>query len=87
MPGDSAPGEQTNPQSGGAQASPEGSLRAIRRFCLACGGNRTDVRSCDAKDACPLWSYRFGVLPSTFKRVVARRRRSRTELALPGFSK
>ena len=64
---------------------PERPLRVIRRFCLACGGSRTEVRTCDARDACPLWSYRFGVLPATFKRVLARQRRSRSELLLPGL--
>lgn len=60
-------------------------VRAIRRFCLACAGSRREVRECDAKEACPLWSYRFGVLPSTFKRVVARMKRKRMELTLPGL--
>lgn len=66
--------------------SAESPVRAIRRFCMACGGNRADVRTCDTKETCPLWSYRFGVLPSTFKRVLARQRRSRGELILPGLS-
>lgn len=60
-------------------------IRVIRRFCMACGGSRADVRTCDAGDACPLWSYRFGVLPATFKRVLARQRRTRAELSLPGL--
>lgn len=60
-------------------------VRVIRRFCLLCGGSRGEVRACDARDACPLWSYRFGVLPATFKRVLARQRRSRSELTLPGL--
>lgn len=63
----------------------ENPLRVMRRFCLDCGGNRAEVRHCDAKDSCPLWSYRFGVLPSTFKRVFARRRKTRSALTLPGL--
>ena len=64
---------------------PEPALRVIRRFCLDCAGSRREVRECDARDSCSLWSYRFGVLPSTFKRVIARRRRKRMELTLPGL--
>ena len=60
-------------------------LRAIRRNCLSCAGSRKDVRACDAKDNCSLWSFRFGVLPSTFKRVAARRRRTSETLMLPGM--
>ena len=59
--------------------------RVIRLFCLACAGNRQEVRSCDAKETCALWSFRFGVSPATFKRVVARRQRWRTTLTLPGL--
>jgi hypothetical protein len=59
-------------------------LRGIRRHCLACSGSRQDVRGCDAKDSCLLWSYRFGVLPSTFRRVAARRRIILLPLPLPG---
>lgn len=44
-------------------------LRAIRRQCLDCAGGRAEVRACAAKDACILWSYRFGVLPRTYKAV------------------
>jgi len=64
-------------------ASP--SLRVIRRFCLDCAGSRREVRECDAKESCSLWSYRFGVQPTTFKRVIARRRKRRGELTLPGL--
>ncbi len=61
-------------------------LRAIRGHCLACAGSRKEVRACDARENCPLWSYRFGVLPATFKRVAARRKKRRETLLLPGFS-
>jgi hypothetical protein len=66
-------------------ASP--ALRVIRRFCLDCAGNRREVRECDARENCSLWSYRFGVQPATFKRVIARRKKKRGELRLPGLSK
>ena len=56
-------------------------LRAIRQHCLACAGTRQDIRKCDAGEHCPLWSFRFGVLPRTFKRVIARKRKGR-ELSL-----
>ena len=65
--------------------SAEPTLRVIRRFCLNCAGSRAEVRECDARDNCSLWSYRFGVLPATFRRVIARRRKKRTELTLPGL--
>lgn len=60
-------------------------VRAIRRFCLACAGSRGEVRECDAKASCPLWSFRFGVLPATFKRVIVRMKKKREELTLPGL--
>ncbi len=47
-------------------------LRVVRSHCLACAGHRSDVRACTAKEQCPLWSLRFGVYPSTYKRVKAR---------------
>lgn len=59
--------------------------RAVRRFCLACAGNRREVRDCDAKKNCALWSFRFGVSPATFKRVLSRRRKKRGRLTLPGL--
>ena len=62
-----------------------GPARLIRRFCLACAGNRQDVRACDAKASCALWSFRFGVSPATFKRVVVRRQLWRSRLSLPGL--
>lgn len=63
----------------------ERALRLIRRFCMSCAGSRREVRECDAKENCSLWSFRFGVLPATFKRVIARRRKKRSELTLPGL--
>lgn len=60
-------------------------VRLIRLFCLVCAGNRQDVRACDAGQVCALWSFRFGVSPGTFKRVVARRRLWRSRLPLPGL--
>ena len=43
--------------------------RAVRGFCLLCAGGRTEVRRCAARDGCPLWRYRFGVCPHTYRRV------------------
>lgn len=68
-------------------AAGESAARVIRRFCLGCAGSRREVRACDARDHCALWSYRFGVSPATFKRVIARRRQWRATLALPGLGK
>lgn len=68
-----------------AAAPGERPLRLIRRFCLDCAGSRREARECDARERCSLWSFRFGVLPSTFKRVVARWRKRRSELTLPGL--
>ena len=62
-----------------------GPVRRIRHICLGCAGSRQEVRACDAKENCALWSFRFGVLPATFKRVVGRRRRWRESLPLPGL--
>ena len=72
---------------GGAPARPEAGrpVRRIRLYCLGCAGSRQDVRACDAGQDCALWSFRFGVSPATFKRVVVRRQRWRTELTLPGL--
>lgn len=67
----------------GQAARQDAPIRVIRRFCLSCAGGRQDVRQCDAREACPLWSFRFGVTPATFKRVLARRRKWQTELFLP----
>lgn len=64
-----------------------GPARAVRRFCLSCAGSRAEVRACDARQTCALWSYRFGVSPETFRRVVARQRQRRMELLLPGFAR
>lgn len=60
------------------EASPEGSnkiqssraaMRVVRRQCMACAGGRREVRFCSAKGDCPLWSWRFGVRPQTYKDV------------------
>ena len=58
-------------------------LRGIRRHCLVCAGDRREVRACEA-DSCPLWAYRFGVLPGTWLRVT-RRFRAPKSLMLPGL--
>ncbi len=47
-------------------------LRSVRRHCLHCAENTSDVRACTAKNECPLWSLRFGVYPTTYKRVIKR---------------
>lgn len=40
-------------------------LKAIRKFCLQCGdGTRIDVQKCNIT-RCPLYEYRFGVMPGT----------------------
>lgn len=44
-------------------------LRAIRRHCLNCAGDRREVRACAAREECGLWSLRFGVRPETYKAV------------------
>jgi hypothetical protein len=59
-------------------------LRAVRRHCLVCAGDRKEARACQAEENCPLWPYRFGVLPSTYQRVTGRRTNPR-ELWLPGL--
>lgn len=59
-------------------------IRAVRRHCLVCAGDKREVRSCDAKESCPLWHYRFGVQPVTYKRVSVRTRPPKA-LFLPGF--
>ena len=46
-------------------------LRAIRRQCLVCAGDRQEARACAARE-CPLWHLRFGVMPETYKAVRAR---------------
>lgn len=60
-------------------------LRLIRGYCLGCAGSRREVRECEARDDCPLWSYRFGVEPATFKRVSSRLKKERQSLKLPGL--
>ena len=44
-------------------------LRAIRRQCMGCAGDRAEVRACAAREACALWHCRFGVRPQTYKAV------------------
>ena len=45
------------------QVSP---ISAIRKKCLdCCGGGRKEVSECDIY-RCPLFPYRFGVMPETF---------------------
>lgn len=44
-------------------------LRAIRRHCFNCAGDRHEVRACAAREECALWSLRFGVRPETYKAV------------------
>lgn len=91
MPDVRQPGQQTAPQAahlpphlpeGCVPCGLEGSfvepLRAIRRFCFHCCAYRDAIRACDAREACPLWSYRFGVLPETYRKVKARLRGHRT---------
>jgi len=66
-------------------------VRAIRRQCLVCCGDREGVRACAASpnckspfDPCPLWRYRLGSRPEIFER---RKRKARsTPLTLPGLS-
>lgn len=59
----------------GAQAAwseadaPRRALRDVRRQCMACAGGRAEVRQCAAREACPLWSWRFGVRPQTYRNV------------------
>lgn len=64
------------------RAASRGLLRAVRRYCLDCAGGRHEVRACQARQACPLWSYRFGVRPQTW-RAVHRRFFAPRELTLP----
>lgn len=67
---------------GAVGAAQRAILRAIRRQCLACAGSRSEVRACAAREDCPLWSYRFGVRPRTYK-LVRRRFFAPRELDLP----
>ena len=78
---DTGPG----PRAVRASSTPRRPLRLIRGYCLGCAGSRREVRECEAKDDCPLWSYRFGVKPSTFKRVSSRLKKERQSLKLPGL--
>ncbi len=47
-------------------------LRHVRKHCLQCAEDKTEVRHCTARDDCPLWSLRFGVYPATYRRVKER---------------
>ena len=76
----SGPTEGTDTDAGAAGS--RAVLRAIRRQCLACAGSRGEVRACAARDDCPLWSYRFGVRPRTYRQV-RRRFFAPRELDLP----
>ena len=60
--------------------------RAVRRQCLLCAGGRSDVRRCTARDGCPLWHYRFGVRPQTYKQVRRRFFAPRPLSLLPGLA-
>lgn len=73
------PGMETGPA---ARSPAREILRAIRRQCLACAGSRREVRACAAREDCPLWSYRFGVRPRTYRQV-RRRFFAPRELDLP----
>ncbi|WP_298033391.1 hypothetical protein [uncultured Desulfovibrio sp.] len=44
-------------------------LRAVWRQCMNGAGNRREVRTCPARESCPLWHCRFGVHPQTYKAV------------------
>lgn len=52
-----------------AADAPRQALRVIRRQCMGCAGDRAEVRACAARETCPLWHYRFGVRPQTYKAV------------------
>lgn len=53
-------------------------LRAVRRHCLCCATCKEDVRACAAREDCLLWSFRFGVLPETYRAVRQRFLRPKT---------
>lgn len=41
-------------------------IKAIRKFCIQCGGGTfKEVENCQLRK-CPLHPYRFGVMPSTY---------------------
>ncbi|MEZ0574829.1 hypothetical protein [Halodesulfovibrio aestuarii] len=62
------------------------SVQQIRQYCLMCSdNNRTEVRSCSAREHCDLWSFRFGCTPKTWTRVKQRVNQPR-KLLLPGLS-
>ena len=66
-------------------------VRAIRRQCLICCGDREGVRACAASpscrapfEPCPLWRFRLGSRPEIFER--RKRKAQRTPLTLPGLT-
>jgi hypothetical protein len=45
-------------------------LKAIRKYCLCCGGDQAEeVRFCPVED-CPIYPLRFGKKPGDFKKSV-----------------
>ncbi len=64
-----APAEEISLAIGEISARSRCALRSIRRHCLACAGERADVRTCRSGERCVLWQYRFGVRPETYKTV------------------
>ena len=52
-----------------AEEAARQALRAIRRQCMGCAGDRVEVRACAARETCALWHCRFGVRPQTYKAV------------------
>lgn len=59
-----------------ARQSEGARLKAIRAYCLWCGGTWLEVKECPSTP-CALWPFRFGVRPQT-----AAKRGERTELPL-----
>jgi hypothetical protein len=45
-----------------ALGHPESPIKAIRAFCVECGGNEAEARKCTAYD-CQLWPLRMGRNP------------------------
>lgn len=65
--------------------SDEHPARAIRRYCMTCcGGIRSEVRTCEARENCALWLFRHGVTPEKRKEVLLRLS-SQKQLWLPGI--
>ncbi len=48
-------------------------LKQIRKFCLTCVAGPSEVKNCDPNfldgERCPLYEYRFGKRPETFKKA------------------